>query len=188
MEHFKILKSFGDRKGTTKKLYDKDFAERSGELCGAICLKPLFYWIMTDNPLELFRKFFGAVRPNFWLCRSFLALNFQARLNISSVWFAKPMAWVRVAFHENDGNHENDEDDSDSYRQGVECWIRGNHGNRENDENPRESRVQTTGSPNHAFRNTRQNQSAPTGAERASCGETVVQKGVLGESVSSPPP
>ena len=48
------------------------------------------------------------------------------------------MVWVRVAFHENDGNHENDENDednSDSYKQGVECWIRGNHGNRENDEN-----------------------------------------------------
>ena len=26
----------GDRKGTTKKLCDKDFAERSGELSGAI--------------------------------------------------------------------------------------------------------------------------------------------------------
>ena len=31
----------GDRKGTTKKLCDKDFAERSGELSGAICLKTL---------------------------------------------------------------------------------------------------------------------------------------------------
>ena len=48
------------------------------------------------------------------------------------------MVWVRVAFHENDGNHENDkndEDNSDSYKQGVDCWIRGNHGNHENDEN-----------------------------------------------------
>ena len=32
---------FGDRKGTTKKLCDKDFAERSGELSGAICLTTL---------------------------------------------------------------------------------------------------------------------------------------------------
>ena len=51
---------------------------------------------------------------------------------------SKPMVWVRVAFHENDGNHENDENDevnSDSYKQGVECWSRGNHGNHENDEN-----------------------------------------------------
>ena len=32
---------FGDRKGTTKKLCDKDFAERSGELSGAICFKTL---------------------------------------------------------------------------------------------------------------------------------------------------
>ena len=48
------------------------------------------------------------------------------------------MVWVRVAFHENDGNHENDEnneDTPDSYKQGVECWIHGNHGNHENDEN-----------------------------------------------------
>ena len=55
-----------------------------------------------------------------------------------NLWFAKPMVWVRVAFHENDGNHENDENDednSDSYKQGVESWIRGNHGNHENDEN-----------------------------------------------------
>ena len=52
--------------------------------------------------------------------------------------FGKPMVCVRVAFHENDGNHENDENDednSDSYKQGVECWIRGNHGNHEIDEN-----------------------------------------------------
>ena len=48
------------------------------------------------------------------------------------------MVCVRVAFHENNGNHENDENDednSDSYKQGVECWIRRNHGNHENDEN-----------------------------------------------------
>ena len=35
--------------------------------------KPLFYWVMTGNPLELFRKFFGAVRAILWLCESFLA-------------------------------------------------------------------------------------------------------------------
>ena len=34
-------KHLGVRKGTTKKLCDKDFAERSGELSGAICLKTL---------------------------------------------------------------------------------------------------------------------------------------------------
>ena len=60
---------------------------------------------------------------------------FRVFLNL---WFGKPMVCVRVAFHENDGNHENDENDegnSDSYKQGVECWIRRNHGNHENDEN-----------------------------------------------------
>ena len=48
------------------------------------------------------------------------------------------MVCVRVAFQENDGNHENhenDEDNSNSYKQEVECWIHGNHGNLENDEN-----------------------------------------------------
>ena len=36
-----------DRKGTTKKLCDKDVAKRSGEYSGAIGLKALFYWVMT---------------------------------------------------------------------------------------------------------------------------------------------
>ena len=48
------------------------------------------------------------------------------------------MVCVWVAFHENDRNHENEENDqhdSDSYEQGVECWISGNHGNHGNDEN-----------------------------------------------------
>ena len=38
--------------------------------------KPLFYWILIGTPLGLFRKFFGAVRANFWLCGSFLAPEF----------------------------------------------------------------------------------------------------------------
>ena len=56
----------------------------------------------------------------------------QSRYTVSRVdrvflnlWFAKPMVCLRVAFHENDGNHENNENDehnSDSYNQGVECW------------------------------------------------------------------
>ena len=53
----------GDRKGTTKKLCDKDFAERSGELSGAICLKTLT--LLGNDPvtpsIDLFRKIFGAV-------------------------------------------------------------------------------------------------------------------------------
>ena len=59
----------------------------------------------------------------------------QAFLNLL---FAKPMVCTRVAFHENDRNHENNEtteDNSDSYKQGVECWIGGNHGNHRKDEN-----------------------------------------------------
>ena len=34
-------------------------------------------------------------------------------------------------------NNENDEDNSDSYKQGVECWIGGNHGSHGNKENCR---------------------------------------------------
>ena len=62
-------------------------------------------------------------------------MDFRVFLNL---WFGKPMLCMRVAIHENDGNHENDEnneDNSDSYKQGAECWIRGNHGNHGNDEN-----------------------------------------------------
>ena len=50
---------FGNRKGTPKNFCGKDFAGLSGELSGAIYLKPLFYWVMAtgSSPLELFRKF-----------------------------------------------------------------------------------------------------------------------------------
>ena len=67
-----------------------------------------------------------------------LHLNLDNSRVFLNLWFSKPMVCVRVAFHENDGNHENDENDednSDSYKQGVECWIRRNHGNHENDKN-----------------------------------------------------
>ena len=39
----------GDRKGTTKRLCDKDFAERSGELSGVICLKILV--LLVNDPV-----------------------------------------------------------------------------------------------------------------------------------------
>ena len=41
--------------------------------------KPLFYWVMADNPLEMFRKFFGAVRAIFWFCGSFLAPDYEKK-------------------------------------------------------------------------------------------------------------
>ena len=67
----------GDRRGTTKKLGDKDFAERSVELSGAICLKTLVLLgddLVTpsncsENSLALFVRFFGFVSPllgNIW--------------------------------------------------------------------------------------------------------------------------
>ena len=68
--------NFGDRKGTTKKLCDKDLAERSGELSGAICLKTLVLLgndlvaqsNCSEDSLVLFVRFFGFVGP-FWLLK-----------------------------------------------------------------------------------------------------------------------
>ena len=67
----------------------------------------------------------------FWI--SLFLYSVAGRPGRNSRVFAKPMVCMRVAFHKTDGNHGNDE--SDSYKQGVECWIRGNHGNHGNDEN-----------------------------------------------------
>ena len=53
---------FRDRKGTPKNFFDKDFAELSGELSGAICLKTP---VILGRALELFRKFLGTVRATF---------------------------------------------------------------------------------------------------------------------------
>ena len=61
------------QKGTPKNLCDKDFAELSGELSGAIRLKTLVF--LGSALLELFKKFFGAVRAILWLWGSFLALD-----------------------------------------------------------------------------------------------------------------
>ena len=73
VSEFKSVFLNGDREGTTKKLCDRDFAECSGELSGAICLRTLVYWVMTSKLLELFRnslvlfvRFFAFVSP-FWL-------------------------------------------------------------------------------------------------------------------------
>ena len=51
--------SSGSTKGTPKNLCNKDFAELLAELSGVICLKTL---VLLGSALELFRKFFGAVR------------------------------------------------------------------------------------------------------------------------------
>ena len=80
------------------------------------------------SPSKLRRKFATNFAENF--------ANFTLEIAGAYLWFG--CGWQRVAFHENDGKHENDENDegdSDSYKQGVECWVRGNHENHENDEN-----------------------------------------------------
>ena len=62
--------SLRDRKGTPKNFCDKDFAELSGELSGAICLKTP---VLLGSALGWFKKVFGAVRAIFRLWGSFLA-------------------------------------------------------------------------------------------------------------------
>ena len=77
---------FGDRKGTTKKLCDKDFAERSDELSGAICLKtivllgndPVIPSNCSDNSLVLLMRILGFVSP-FWLLINFLGETKETR-------------------------------------------------------------------------------------------------------------
>ena len=64
---FRAYLNVGDRQGTTKKLCDKDFAERSGELSGSICLKtlslsgnhPIAPSNCSENCLALFVRFFA---------------------------------------------------------------------------------------------------------------------------------
>ena len=59
------------------------------------------------------------------------------------------------AFHENDGNHENDEDNSDSHKQGG--WLLDSRKSRKARKwrKPRESRVQNIGFPKPRLRKTR---------------------------------
>ena len=52
-----------------------------------------------------------------------------------NLWFGKPMVCLWVTLIKNDGSYENDEDNSDSHKQGVECCISENHGNPGIDEN-----------------------------------------------------
>ena len=52
-----------DRKGTSKNLCGRDFAELSGGLPGAIYLKTL---VLLGSALKLFRQSLGAVRAIFW--------------------------------------------------------------------------------------------------------------------------
>ena len=52
----------------TKSLCDKDFAELSGELPGAIGLKTL---VLLSDVSKLFRNIFGGVHVKVWLCGSF---------------------------------------------------------------------------------------------------------------------
>ena len=105
-----------------------------------MCLRPSGFeregsWIAKKK--DMLSEFWAVLGAALGIA-SRVAIGAAICWRLLNLWFAKPMVWVRVAFHENDGNHENDENDgdnSDSYKQGVECWICGNHGNHEYDEN-----------------------------------------------------
>ena len=49
------------------------------------------------------------------------------QLGISKPMFCQTYVLESVGFHKHDGNHEIDEDNSDSQKKGVECWTSGNH-------------------------------------------------------------
>ena len=86
-----------------------------------------------------------------WVLTRVMWEDYRAFLNL---WFGKSMVCVRVAFHENDGNHENDENDEGQLRRlQTRSRALGSRKSREPRKwrKPRESRVQTTGSPNHVF-------------------------------------
>ena len=54
----------------------QDFAELSGELSGAICLKTL---VLLDRALDLFRKMFSVLLVQFFGVGSYLALDELSR-------------------------------------------------------------------------------------------------------------
>ena len=59
--------------------------------------KPLFYWEMTGNSLELFRKFFGAVRAIVWFCGSFLApKKYRAIWGIAAIVSQYRVIWGSI--------------------------------------------------------------------------------------------
>ena len=67
----------GSRRGTQRNCVTKILPIVRVNFLVRFASKLLFYWEMTGNPLELLRKFFGAVRAIFWLCGSFLAPDFM---------------------------------------------------------------------------------------------------------------
>ena len=71
LEHFSPI-LFTDRKFTPKNLCDKEFAEFSGELSGAICLK---IFVLMGSALELFRDSLALFVRFFGFGNSLLALD-----------------------------------------------------------------------------------------------------------------
>ena len=102
-----------------------------------------------------------------------------------NLWFAKPMVCMQVAFHENDGNHEkrqNDEDNSESYKEGVDCWICRKYRKHGNDEKRGNPGCKPRVPPNNGLRNTRP--ITPSKASSASGLRASVWKGKTSEHVS----
>ena len=76
----------GTGKGTPKNFCDKDFAELSGELSGAICLKTL---VLVGRALELFRKFFRTVRAFFGFGVLFWSPDMKCKLRTETLEFSR---------------------------------------------------------------------------------------------------
>ena len=70
---------------------------------------PLFYWVMTGNALELFGKFFGAVRAILWLCKSFLAPenNSHQFSDVCNVFCPNGKSWIETFIACTEADFEN---------------------------------------------------------------------------------
>ena len=75
----KLPRCVGDEKGTPKNFCDKDFAELSGELSGAICLKTLVLLGNDQKPPRIVQKVL-------WYC-SWFFVHFGVLLGPLSVEF-----------------------------------------------------------------------------------------------------
>ena len=102
--------------------------------------------------------------------------------SISKPRFAKPMSCNLAFLHDNDETHENGKDNSDLHNKGIDGWSSDDHRNHGNDENLGNLGCKPKFPQNLCL------WGGAKGAAKASCGETVVQKGVFGESVSTLPP
>ena len=70
-----IATHVGDRKGTQRTFATKISLNFRVNFLARFASKPLFYWVVTGSPIELFRQFFGTVRAIFGFGVLFGLLN-----------------------------------------------------------------------------------------------------------------